>query len=102
MPVAREEKSVGQAGRVDKASRYATLEREDRFGREARAHAVPLPPAAELADLVTKRPRDHLLRVIGDRLLERDPRLRKPGHIDGEYQRFHVSYVACGCQRRIA
>ena len=57
--------------------------------RDARAHAVLLPAAAELADLATHRPRDHLLRVIGDRFLELHPGLREPCHVDGQYQRFH-------------
>ena len=35
------------------------------------------------------RPRDHLLRVVGDGFLERHPRLGQAGHVDGEYERFH-------------
>src|SRR4030095_10248339 len=81
---------VGEAGRMAMRARAAALDREDRARRDPRAGAVLLPAATKLADLATDRPRDHLLRVIGDRFLELDPSLGQARHVDRKHQWIHV------------
>ena len=71
--------------------RAAALDSQDQLGRDARALAVTLETAAILAHELAHRPCDQMLGVIGDRFFELDPGLRQPGHIDGEYQRFHAA-----------
>ena len=90
LAVAHEEHLVGEAGRMAMRARAAALDRQDRTRRDARAGAVLLPAAPELADLATDRPRDHLLRVVRDRFLELDPSLGQARHVDRKHQWIHV------------
>ena len=93
LPVAREQHGVGEArDRGERASR-AALDRQDRLGRDPRARAVALEAAAEFADDRAERPRHHLLRVVCDRFLQRDPRLGQAGHVDGQDERVHALIV---------
>src|SRR5438132_8689648 len=68
----------------------AALDRENRFGGEARALSASLPPAAKFLDDGADRPRHHEFRVVRNRFFEVDSRLRQACKVDGEYQWFHI------------
>ncbi len=89
LAVAREQHRVGEARRVDVRPGAGALDREDGLGGDPRSLAVALPAAAELAYFAAERPRDHLLRVVRDRFLQRHPGLGEAGHVDSEYEGLH-------------
>ena len=89
LAVARKQHWIGEAGRMQVRPGAGTLDGKNGFGGQTRTFAVLLPSAAKLADLTPDRPRNHLLRVIGDGLFQGYPRLGQPGHVNGQDQRFH-------------
>src|SRR5215831_9522875 len=89
VPIARKKQRVGQARGMGEFPRAAALDRQDRLGGDARAHAVLLVSAAKLAHDVAYRPGNQLLGMISNRFLQLDPGLREAGKVDSQDQRLH-------------